>query len=115
MATYVILSRVSPEAFREPADFKQLAETVSERIKQECPKVIWRDSYWTMGQYDVVDIVDTDDFQELQRAIMIIRAVGRAWTQTMAATPWREFLNSIDEGKREQTRGSHARTRGRSE
>ena len=32
MATYVILSRFSPEAFEKPSDFKQLAAVVSEKI-----------------------------------------------------------------------------------
>lgn len=29
MATYIILSRFSPEAFRDPKDFKKLADAVS--------------------------------------------------------------------------------------
>jgi hypothetical protein len=45
MATYVILSRISPEAVKDPKNFKDLAKTVSETIKQQCPGVIWKDSY----------------------------------------------------------------------
>jgi hypothetical protein len=41
MATYVILSRVSPEALSGPKNFKALAATVSEKIKIECPGVKW--------------------------------------------------------------------------
>lgn len=37
MAAYIILSRFSPEAFRDPKDFKKLAETVSSKIKSDCP------------------------------------------------------------------------------
>ena len=33
MATYIILSRVSPEAFQEPKDFKKAAEAVSAKIR----------------------------------------------------------------------------------
>lgn len=35
MATYVILSRFSPEAFREAGEFKKIAEAVSAKIKRE--------------------------------------------------------------------------------
>jgi hypothetical protein len=35
MATYVILSRFSPDAFRDPKEFKKLAETVSNKIGSE--------------------------------------------------------------------------------
>jgi hypothetical protein len=36
MRTYIILTRFSPEAFRDPAGFKKLAEATSARIKAEC-------------------------------------------------------------------------------
>lgn len=39
MATYVILSRFSPEGFGDPKEFKKLAEDVSSKIKMECPGV----------------------------------------------------------------------------
>jgi hypothetical protein len=35
MATYVILSRFSPEAFGDPKEFKPLAAAVAEKIKTE--------------------------------------------------------------------------------
>ncbi len=37
MATYVILSRFSPDAFRDPKGFKKLADAVSNKIKSDCP------------------------------------------------------------------------------
>ena len=55
--TYVILSRLSTGAIRDPADFKQLAATVSEKIKAECPGIVWKNSYVTLGRFDVVDVV----------------------------------------------------------
>jgi hypothetical protein len=33
----VILSRISPQAFDDPKDFKDLAKDVSEKIKRQCP------------------------------------------------------------------------------
>jgi uncharacterized protein with GYD domain len=95
MATYVILSRISPEAFRDPKDFKKLAETVSSKIKKECPGVDWKDSYATMGRFDVVDIVESDDPKQVEKAAMIIHAYGHSTTETMPATPWREFLDML--------------------
>jgi uncharacterized protein with GYD domain len=95
MATYVILSRVSPEAFADPEGFRKLARAVSERIKKECPKVIWRDSYATMGRFDVVDVVESDDPQQVEKAAVIIRSVGHSMTETLPATPWKEFLAAL--------------------
>ncbi len=95
MATYVILSRFSPEAFRDPKDFKILAADVSNRIKKECPGVRWKASYATLGRFDVVDIVEADDPKQMEKAAMIIRAYGHSTTKTLVATPWKEFLGML--------------------
>jgi uncharacterized protein with GYD domain len=95
MAAYVILSKISPEAFREPKDLKKIANTVAAKIKSECPKVTWKESYATLGRFDVVDIVETDEPEQVERAAMIIRAYGHSSTETLAATPWKEFLANL--------------------
>ncbi len=95
MATYIILSRISPEAFRDPKDFKQLAEAVSAKIRSDCRGVIWKDSYATLGRFDFVDIVASDNPKEVEKAAMIIRAYGHSTTETLVATPWKEFLANL--------------------
>ena len=95
MAMYVILSRLSPESVRSTEDFRKLADTVSQRIKADCPKVRWKNSYALMGRFDVVDVVEADSPAEVEKAAMIIRAYGRATTETMHATPWKDFLASL--------------------
>ena len=95
MATYVILSRISPEAFRDPKDFKKLADVVSAKIKSDCPGVVWKDSYVTLGRFDIVDIVESSDPKQVEKAAMIIRAYGHSTTETLPATPWKEFLANL--------------------
>ena len=92
MTSYIILSRFSPEAFRDPKEFRKLAEAVSTKIKSECPEVRWRSSFATMGRFDVVDIVEADDPKQVEKAAMLIRAYGHSTTETLPGTPWSEFL-----------------------
>lgn len=92
---YIILSQISPEAFRDPKEFKKLAAEVSSRIKEECPAVAWKASFATTGRFDVIDIVESDDLKQVERASMIIRSCGHAKTETMVATPWKEFLEML--------------------
>jgi uncharacterized protein with GYD domain len=92
MATYIILSKLSAEATRDPAEFRQIAEKVSAKIKTQCPKVRWVGSYALMGRFDVIDIVDADDPTDVEKAAMVIRYYGHAATETMQATPWHDFL-----------------------
>ena len=95
MARYVILSRFSPEAFRDPREFLKLAEEVSGQIKRQCPDVKWKKSYATLGRFDVVDVVECDDPGQIERAAMIIRAYGHTTTETLVATPWKHFLENL--------------------
>jgi uncharacterized protein with GYD domain len=95
MATYIILSRFSPEAFRDPKDFKKIAEQVSPKIKSECPGIKWKDSYATLGRFDVVDVVETDSPKQIEKAAMIIRGYGHSTTETLQGTPWKEFLAAL--------------------
>jgi uncharacterized protein with GYD domain len=95
MATYIILSRLSAEAFHDPKDFKKIADTVSSKIRKECPDVVWKESFATLGNLDVVDVVESNDPRQIARAAMIIRAYGHAVTDTLPATPWKEFIENL--------------------
>jgi uncharacterized protein with GYD domain len=95
MNTYIILSRFSPEAFDNPKHFSELADQVSKKIREECPGIRWRDSYATLGRFDVIDVVEASDPKEIEKAAMMIRAYGHSTTETLLATPWKEFLAGL--------------------
>ena len=95
MATYVILSKLSPDAFQDPKEFKKLADAVASRIRKQCPDVNWRQSFATLGRFDVVDIIESKDAEQIARAALLIRGYGHATTETMPATPWKDFIDSL--------------------
>ena len=95
MQTYIILSRLSPDALKDPKIYREMADKVSNRIKQECPDVHWQKSFAVLGRFDVVDIVESDNPKQVEKAAMIIRAYGNATTETLFATPWHEFLDML--------------------
>ena len=45
-----------------------------------------------MGRFDVIDIVEADNPEQVEKAAMIIRAYGHTTTETLVATPWKDFL-----------------------
>jgi len=95
MNTYIILSRFSPEAFDNPKHFLELAKQVSKKIREECPGIRWKDSYATLGRFDVVDVVEASDAKDIEKAAMIIRAYGHSTTETLIGTPWKDFLAGL--------------------
>ena len=95
MATFVILSKISPDAFSEPRELKKIANNVASRIRKECPDVVWKQSFALMGRFDVIDIVESRDIEQVERAALIIRSYGHAATETMPATPWKQFIDAL--------------------
>jgi uncharacterized protein with GYD domain len=95
VATYIILSRFSPEAFQDPKSFRDMAAAVSEKIKRQCPDVTWKGSFATLGRFDVVDFVEADDPKQIEKTAMIIRAYGHSSTETLVAIPLNEFLSVL--------------------
>jgi uncharacterized protein with GYD domain len=95
VTTYIILSRFSPEAFEDPKNFRDLASAVSAKIKKQCPDITWKGSFATLGRFDVVDFVEAEDPKQIEKAAMIIRAYGHSMTETLVATPWKEFLATL--------------------
>ena len=57
----------------------------------------WKDSFATLGRFDVVDIVESEDPHQVAKAAMIIRAYGKSETETMSARPWDDFLKMVTE------------------
>lgn len=106
MATFVILSKIGEGAFRQPEDFAKVARTVADKIKSDCPSVTWKDSYATTGRFDVVDVVEAPDVAAVERAAMIIRSYGHATTETMLATPWKQFIEGLSGRSASTTVGS---------
>ncbi|MDP2991171.1 MAG: GYD domain-containing protein [Kiritimatiellota bacterium] len=86
---------MQPGVIKEPGDFKEVAKKVAAKIKEECPKVHWHESYVTLGRFDVVDIVECDDLDQVQRCSVIIRTLGHSTTETLMATPWKHFIESL--------------------
>jgi uncharacterized protein with GYD domain len=95
MATYVILTRLTPEAVKSPADLKRLEKSVAERIRQECPEVKWVANYAILGPYDYLDLFEAPDETVAAKVAMIIRSFGHAQTETWTALPWERFERLI--------------------
>jgi uncharacterized protein with GYD domain len=91
MSTFIMLTRLDPEATRLPQALEQLEKQVMDRVRKECPKVKWAGSYAALGPYDYVDIFHADDVDTAMRVSTLIRACGHAHTELWPATEWSRF------------------------
>ncbi len=93
MATYVMLTRLSPEALARPESVVALNKQVAQRIKRECPKVKWAANYAVLGGCDYLDIFEAPDSETATKVSLLVRSFGHATTETWIATPWDRFAD----------------------
>lgn len=91
MATFILLTTVSPEVASDPEQRAQLGRLVSSRLHAECPHARWLASYAAFGPWDYVDIFEAPDTDVAAHAAMIVRGTGHAQTELWPAMPWNQF------------------------
>jgi uncharacterized protein with GYD domain len=91
MATYILLTKLSPEAVAKPKSVTDLNKQVEDRIKKECPGVKWLANYAVLGPCDYLDIFEAPDADAATKVALIVRSFGHATTETWIATQWDRF------------------------
>ncbi len=96
MATYVLLTKVSPESMTSPGKLKELEAAVKKKVSKHCPQVKWIASYAVLGPYDYLDIFEAPDDLAASQVSTIVRSFGHATTETWSAIPWDRFKGTLD-------------------
>lgn len=91
MPVYVMLTHLTPDAVKAPAELKKLERAVSERVRNELREVKWRSSFAVLGPCDYLDIFEAPDEAAAARVAMIVRSFGHARTEIWTALPWEKF------------------------
>ncbi len=97
METYIMLTRLSPEAVSEPKFIEKIEKKVFDRIKKACPEVKWIGSYSVLGPYDYVDIFEAPNGEIATKVALLVRSIGHATTETWVATKWDRFVQLAKE------------------
>ena len=96
MPTYVLLTRLSPEATRDPKSYQDLVDRVRGRLRKDCPEVKWLANYWLLGPYDYLDIYEAPNEEAATKVSAIIRTFGST-PETWTAVPFDRFLQLVAE------------------
>ena len=83
MATFVVLVSFTDQGIRNVKDTRKRAEAFKEMANKAGATV--KDIYWTLGQYDVVTILDAPDVATVTALNLSVGALGSVRTQTLAA------------------------------
>lgn len=97
MRTFVLLTRLPPEAPRSSAAVEDLERGVMARLQEECPQAEPITSYAILGPWDSLDVFSAPDRQYAERVEAIVRDVADAHTELWGAIEWRRFIELLEE------------------
>ena len=89
MATYVVLAQFTDQGIRNIKNSPQRAGLAMELAKGFGCEM--KEIYWTMGQYDIVTIVEAPDEQSFMSFGLALGSAGNVRTQTLRAFNKDEF------------------------
>jgi uncharacterized protein with GYD domain len=92
MPSYIMQTRLSPEALKRPESVVELNQQVEARIKKECPEIRCIANYAVLGPCDYLDIFEAPDAESATKVALLVRSFGHATTETWLATPWDRFV-----------------------
>jgi uncharacterized protein with GYD domain len=94
MAIYLVLSKFQNK--RDTGTLKQRAQKVHDATYKELPGSKWSCQYSVEGgDFDLVDVVETDDSAASEKISEIIRSHGQAEAKVLRVTPWKQYLSSL--------------------
>lgn len=83
MATYISLTRFTEQGIRSVKDTTKRAEAVKAAAAKFGASV--KDLYWTLGQYDIVVVIEAADELSATAFAMSIAAAGNTRSETLRA------------------------------
>ena len=97
MITFIMLTRISPEAMRSPHALEALERQAMNAVRSECPQVEWLHSWALLGPYDYLDVFRAPDVETATKVATLVRIAGHATTEVWAATEWARFKAMVHE------------------
>jgi len=93
--TFILLTRLSPEAVPSPHALETLERRAMNAVRDACPEVEWLRSYAVLGPYDYLDIFRAPGIESAMRVATLIRVAGHAQTEIWGATEWPAFKELV--------------------
>ncbi len=83
MSTYIVLGQFTDQGIRGVKDTGKRADALKEMAKKVGATV--KEVYWTLGQYDVVTVIDAPDDASITGLLLSVGALGNVRTQALRA------------------------------
>lgn len=96
MPTFVLMTRLAPEAMHDARGRRAMGKEWLERVKRQCPDVKWVAHYALLGPYDFMDVYEAPDVETASEVALISRAGGALTAESWPALPYEQFLKQLE-------------------
>ena len=83
MATYIVLGQFTDQGLRNVKESPKRAEALKDLARKTGATM--KEVYWTIGQYDIVAVVEAPDDATLTALMLTVGGLGNVRTQTLRA------------------------------
>lgn len=97
MATFILLSKVSPRGITQMRNLVDMDKEFEERLRECCPEAKRIASYALLGPYDFLHIFEAPDEKVAARVALLANSFGVESTQTLTAISFDEFSALLKE------------------
>ena len=97
MQTFILLTKLSPEASKQVKDRAKLGRAWLDQVKQKCPDVNFISHYALLGEYDFLDIYEAPDEETAAKVSLISLSNGAFQAKSLIAIPYKQFLKLVEE------------------
>ena len=97
MATYVLLTKLTPEVTRDLKARKKVGKQWLQKVSEKCSEVNWIAHYALLGPYDFMDIFEAPNEEVAAKVSMITLSSGALQAESWTAIPYHRFLELVEE------------------
>lgn len=97
MQTFILLTKLSPEASKQVKDRAKLGRAWLDQVKQKCPEVNFISHYALLGEYDFLDIYEAPNEETAAKVSLISLSNGAFQAKSLIAIPYKQFLKLAEE------------------
>jgi len=101
MATYVLMTKLSPSALAVDSGRRKTGHGFKKEVESLCPGLKWIAHYALLGPYDFMDVYEAPDQETAFKVSLLSREKGAVSAESWPAVPYDTFLGLADrvEGK----------------
>ena len=97
MQTYILMTKLSPEASKQVKDRAKLGQAWMKQVKDKCPDVKFVAHYALLGSFDFLSIYEAPSEEVAAKVSMISLANGAFQAQSWTAIEYKRFIELTEE------------------